>query len=137
MRTGQGGVSRGGLGAVAAVLLALAAPAQAGEWQYDPATDLVFHGSVPVAQWYGARPSMSSGTKQPGVRAYRVPRCPHRLCGYPLPIYRAREQVVRTYRGRTSAHVEWCAARYRSYDVRTDTYQPYHGPRRQCWSPYS
>jgi hypothetical protein len=35
-----------------------------------------------------------------------------------------------------SAHVEWCAARYRSYDARTDTWQPYHGPRRYCWSPY-
>jgi hypothetical protein len=35
-----------------------------------------------------------------------------------------------------SAHVRWCEQHYRSYDVRTDTYQPYHGPRRRCVSPY-
>jgi len=33
-------------------------------------------------------------------------------------------------------HVQWCLSRYRSYDVRTDTFQPYHGPRRYCNSPY-
>ena len=136
MRTGQGGMSAGGLiGALAAALLALAAPAQAGDWQYDPASDLVYYGSVPVARWYGERPSMKTG-----LRHYRghlqPPPCPHRLCGYPLPIYKARERVVPAYRVRVSAHAEWCAARYRSYDVRTDTYQPYHGPRRRCWSPY-
>lgn len=35
-----------------------------------------------------------------------------------------------------SAHVRWCEQHYRSYDVRTDTYQPYNGPRRRCVSPY-
>lgn len=35
-----------------------------------------------------------------------------------------------------SAHVRWCERHYRSYDVRTDTFQPYHGPRRRCISPY-
>ena len=124
MRTGQGGMSAGGLiGALAAALLALAAPAQAGDWQYDPASDLVLYGSVPV-----------------GPRHYRghvhARPCPHRLCGYPLPIYKARRHAVSAYRVRVSAHAEWCAARYRSYDVRTDTYQPYHGPRRRCASPY-
>ena len=134
MRTGQGDMSGGALiGAIAATLLALAAPAQAGDWQYDPASDLVYYGSVPVARWYGERPSMQAGPRQ-----YRghvpPPPCPHRLCGYPLPIYKAR--VVAAYRVRVPAHAEWCAARYRSYDVRTDTYQPYHGPRRVCRSPY-
>lgn len=33
-------------------------------------------------------------------------------------------------------HVEWCINRYRSYDVRNDTFQPYDGPRRRCISPY-
>lgn len=37
---------------------------------------------------------------------------------------------------RASAHVNWCINRYRSYDVYTDTFQPYHGPRRRCNSPY-
>jgi len=35
------------------------------------------------------------------------------------------------------AHVRWCEEHYRSYDVRTDTYQPNHGPRRRCVSPYN
>jgi len=39
-------------------------------------------------------------------------------------------------RGNT-AHVNWCRAQYRSYDVNTDTFQPYNGPRRQCNSPYN
>lgn len=35
------------------------------------------------------------------------------------------------------AHIAWCLQRYRSYDVYSDTYQPYQGPRRLCISPYS
>ena len=135
MPTRQGGMSAGRLiGAIAAALLALVAPAQAGDWQYDPASDLVYHGSVPVARWYGERPSMRAGPRH--YRGHmQPPPCPHRLCGYPLPIYKARERVVPAYRVRVSAHAEWCAARYRSYDVQTDTYQPYDGPRRRCASP--
>lgn len=34
-------------------------------------------------------------------------------------------------------HVEWCYDRYRSYRAYDNTYQPYNGPRRQCYSPYS
>lgn len=36
-----------------------------------------------------------------------------------------------------SAHVRWCAERWRSYDPRSNTYQPYDGPRRVCVSPYN
>lgn len=36
--------------------------------------------------------------------------------------------------GRT--HVSWCANRYRSYRAYDNTFQPYNGPRRQCYSPY-
>jgi hypothetical protein len=43
----------------------------------------------------------------------------------------------RVYRGGDSAHVQWCYNRYRSYRSWDNTYQPYNGPRRQCWSPYS
>ena len=32
-------------------------------------------------------------------------------------------------------HVAYCKARYRTYDVATDTFQPNHGPRRFCVSP--
>lgn len=50
------------------------------------------------------------------------------------PYYR--ERVY--YRGGNwSAHVEWCYNRYRSYREWDNTFQPYHGPRRQCYSPYS
>lgn len=34
------------------------------------------------------------------------------------------------------SHVEWCYNRYRSYRAYDNTFQPYHGPRRQCNSPY-
>jgi len=33
-------------------------------------------------------------------------------------------------------HYQWCQARYRSYDSRSNTFQPYNGPRQQCLSPY-
>ena len=35
-----------------------------------------------------------------------------------------------------SRHVRWCYNRYRSYRAWNNTFQPYHGPRRQCRSPY-
>ncbi|SIT60024.1 hypothetical protein BQ8794_90189 [Mesorhizobium prunaredense] len=43
-------------------------------------------------------------------------------------------QYRRVYRG--DAHMEWCYSRYRSYRAYDNTYQPYYGPRRQCFSPY-
>lgn len=36
-----------------------------------------------------------------------------------------------------SQHVRWCQNRYRSYNVNTDSFQPYNGPRRICNSPYN
>ncbi|APH70363.1 BA14K family protein [Aquibium oceanicum] len=36
-----------------------------------------------------------------------------------------------------NAHVEWCHDRYRSYRASDNTFQPYNGPRQQCYSPYS
>jgi hypothetical protein len=36
-----------------------------------------------------------------------------------------------------SAHVQWCHDRYRSYRSSDNTFQPYNGPRQQCFSPYS
>jgi hypothetical protein len=46
------------------------------------------------------------------------------------PVYRER-----VYRG-GDAHVQWCYDRYRSYRAYDNTFQPYHGPRQQCYSPY-
>lgn len=34
------------------------------------------------------------------------------------------------------SHVNWCYSRYRSYRAYDNTFQPYNGPRRQCYSPY-
>ena len=36
-----------------------------------------------------------------------------------------------------AAHVAWCYDRYLSYRAWDNSYQPYEGPRRQCWSPYN
>lgn len=47
---------------------------------------------------------------------------------YPRPAHR--------YNDWYRLHVQWCDARYRSYRVSDDTFQPYHGPRRRCNSPY-
>lgn len=38
---------------------------------------------------------------------------------------------------RTTAHSEWCARRYRSYDAADNSYRPYGGGRKACRSPYS
>lgn len=42
----------------------------------------------------------------------------------------------RHYRSGSSAHVNWCHDRYRSYRAWDNSWQPYNGPRRQCRSPY-
>lgn len=42
----------------------------------------------------------------------------------------------RVGRGLRSAHYRWCDNRYRSYRAYDNTFQPYHGPRRPCFSPY-
>jgi hypothetical protein len=35
-----------------------------------------------------------------------------------------------------SSHTQWCYDRYRSYRAYDNTFQPYNGPRRQCYSPF-
>lgn len=35
-----------------------------------------------------------------------------------------------------NAHTAWCYNRYRSYRASDNTFQPYNGPRRPCYSPY-
>ncbi|HWK67808.1 MAG TPA: BA14K family protein [Rhizobiaceae bacterium] len=47
----------------------------------------------------------------------------------PPPVYRTRPVG--------NAHVQWCYDRYKSYRASDNTFQPYNGPRRQCYSPYS
>ncbi|MEQ8449207.1 MAG: BA14K family protein [Nitratireductor sp.] len=57
--------------------------------------------------------------------------------GYaPRRYVQPRRRYDRSY-GLSGAHIQWCFDRYRSYRVRDNTFQPYHGRRRQCVSPYS
>jgi len=54
----------------------------------------------------------------------------------PYPRYYHPRRVYRTER-LSSAHVQWCYDRYRSYRAWDNSFQPNYGPRKQCWSPYS
>jgi hypothetical protein len=36
----------------------------------------------------------------------------------------------------TGAHYTWCGRRYKSFRAYDNSWQPYHGPRRPCISPY-
>lgn len=54
----------------------------------------------------------------------------------PRPRYVYPKRVYRSS-GLSQSHVNWCYNRYQSYRAWDNTFQPYHGPRQQCWSPYS
>ncbi|RCW21434.1 BA14K-like protein [Ciceribacter lividus] len=83
-----------------------------------------------------------------GYRGYRHPRPGYRYYnGYWFPLAAfgagliiggalATPTVPRAGMGLNPRHYQWCRARYRSYDPYSNTFQPYHGPRRQCFSPY-
>lgn len=52
----------------------------------------------------------------------------------PRPIY---VQPAPVYHGGYSqAHYNYCGSKYRSYHYPSNTFQPFHGPRRQCRSHY-
>lgn len=52
----------------------------------------------------------------------------------PRPVY---VQPVQVYpAGYSQGHYNYCGSKYRSYHYPSNTFQPYHGPRRQCRSPY-
>jgi hypothetical protein len=52
----------------------------------------------------------------------------------PAPVYR---EPVYVGGGYGNAHINWCASRYRSYRVRSNTYVTYGGRVKQCYSPYN
>jgi hypothetical protein len=54
-----------------------------------------------------------------------------------VPSYNYYVAPRRVYRSSSSAHVQWCYNRYRSYRAWDNTFQPYNGPRQQCYSPYN
>ena len=81
--------------------------------------------------WRDERPRYRDGYR-PHYRPY------YRDWG-PPPVYRhqpPRYRPAPIYRGGGNAHVRWCFNRYRSYRAYDNTFQPNHGPRRQCYSPY-
>jgi hypothetical protein len=53
-----------------------------------------------------------------------------------IPIYPSYRPVYRRVHAVGSSHAIWCANRFRSYRAWDNTFQPYHGPRRYCISPY-
>lgn len=75
-----------------------------------------------------------------GHRGYRYARPGYRRYSdgfwYPLAAFTAGAivggAVARPPHG--SAHVRWCASRYKTYRASDNTYQPTNGPRRQCVS---
>lgn len=111
-------------------ILAGATPALAGDgwgslWR-GPTTDVPWYDQAPLA---GTGPGFYYSQHPDHVPGY-----PKRLTGVAVPVFDTGRPVVSLQP--VTAHEDWCAARYRSYDVRTDTYQPHHGPRRYCRSAY-
>ena len=51
-------------------------------------------------------------------------------------IAESRRNRYRRTRNRDRSHINWCYNRYRSYRAYDNTYQPYNGRRRPCFSPY-
>ena len=124
--------------------VAAASPATAGDQyhhhrhHHHQRVQVVVAPHVDPLPWYHQEPWIGTG---PGYyysqHPDHIPAYPKKLTGYAVPIYDTSPPVVRLApRYRVSGHEEWCAARYRSYDAWSDTWQPYHGPRRHCRSPY-
>lgn len=92
------------------------------------------------------RVSRNDGMYWNGHRGYREYRRGYRRHGdywFPLAAFATgalitgaivNSQNNRVYRG--NSHVQWCYDRYRSYRASDNTFQPYNGPRQQCYSPY-
>ncbi len=106
-----------------------------------PASDLVVqvshrHGFYSVRGVYYYNGHRGFVVARPGYRYYRGYWFPPAAfaagvvvggaMAHPLPAPRL-----------TAAHIRWCFDRYRSYRAYDNTYQPYEGPREQCWSPYN
>ncbi|WP_348648966.1 BA14K family protein [Rhizobium sp. P38BS-XIX] len=78
--------------------------------------------------WHGHRGYRYA---RPGYRRY------HDGFWYPLAAFTAGAIIggAVSHPPRGSAHVRWCASRYKTYRASDNTYQPTNGPRRQCVSP--
>ncbi len=81
--------------------------------------------------WRHSERGMANTYRQPQIKYdLAVPIEPTRD---PLP---GRSRLGLSRQTMLQSHRDWCLDRYRSYDGRTDTFQPYQGGRRQCISPY-
>ncbi|MEI2297783.1 BA14K family protein [Ensifer sp. MJa1] len=128
----------------AAVLLTSAAPSQA----FVPAPPQVEQQNNAVNVQY-RRPGMERRGGYyyyNGYRGYNYRRPGYRYYNgwwYPMAAFGAGVVIVQPPRYTRPApvygsrHVQWCYDRYRSYRAYDNTYQPYGGPRQQCYSPYS
>ena len=98
-------------------------------------------GSDYSTRWYDQAPLQGTG---PGLyysyHPDHVPGYPEQLRGYPVPIYSTGRPTWHShavgYQSVSAAHIAWCYDRWLSYRVRDNTYQPRHGHRKQCRSPY-
>ena len=142
------------LGVGAGMVLGTLAPAQA---MPLVAPKPVSDNLVETVQWGppGHRPHRDWRRPPPrpgyynGYRGYRYERPGHRYYNgywFPLGAFAAgtiiggaiaapSRPAVRPS-GVNPKHYDWCSSRYRSYDARSNTYQPNYGPRKQCLSPY-
>jgi hypothetical protein len=84
--------------------------------------------------WYGGYQGYSY--YRPGYRQYNGYWYPLAAFGAGAVIGGAIASEPRYVEPGGSAHVDWCASRYRSYRAYDNTFQPNNGPRRQCVSPY-
>jgi hypothetical protein len=74
-----------------------------------------------------------------GHRGYRAWRPGYRHYGgywYPPAAFSVGIVVGPRLHG-GNRHVRWCRNQYMSYRASDNTFQPYHGPRARCVSPYS
>jgi hypothetical protein len=85
-------------------------------------------------RWRGDRPyyhgHRGSRHRRHGYREYNG-------FWFPLAAFGLGAAIGSTLPRSGNAHVEWCYGHYRSYRAYDNTYQPYNGPRRPCYSPYS
>ena len=75
--------------------------------------------------------------KRPGYRRHNGFWFPPAAFSFGIIIDQPRRGRSNVRPGYTNPqHVNWCDRKYRSYDRRSNTFQPYNGPRRECRSPY-
>ena len=136
------GLALGGAGSASAAMIVPEAAAAA----VTPATQMVE--KVEHRRWHRGERRWDRNNRRWDRRERRWDRRHHRRdrygrtgiylhFGIPGPrVYEPRPR--RHYRaGLSRAHIRWCENRFQSYRVWDNTYQPFHGPRKQCWSPYS